>query len=302
MIRRRSLGTRLADVLPVVLVLGMALGGVFVAMNVLVVAAPVAILGSPSPAASLEPSLAGSPSMLPGITPVVSPSQIPTASLPAGKPVVIRSVISASDPSHIWSVYFEYPTFKAGSTPWADGMNVDMANEMQTRALQWEQGSASIRQVSNKTNVLSGTFTIELLTSALACFTISWIDDSSASTPASAVETVNFDLSTGQRIGFDSMFSDTGLALNIISSSAATRLADQLGPNFDEAVVSDGIAPARANFENWALTTAGLKITFQEHQVSLSGGVYSVVVPWPALSEAMVTTGPVAALAGLSNR
>jgi hypothetical protein len=302
MIRRRSLFLRLADALPVVLVLGMALGGVFVAMNVLVVAAPVAILESPSPAASVQPSLGGSPSILPGITPAVSPSQIPTVSLPPGKPVVIHSVINAVDPGHIWTVYFEYPTFQPGSTPWADQMNLDMVNEMQTRAEQWEQGEASIRHVSNKTNVLSGAFTTELLTSALAAFTISWIDDSTASTPASAVETINFDLSTGQRIGFDSMFSDTALALNIISSSAESLLAGQLGPNFDQAVVTDGIAPARGSFVNWAITVAGLKITFQEHQVSLADGLYSVVVPWPALSQAMTTTGPVAVLAGLANR
>jgi hypothetical protein len=302
MIRRRSLLSRLADGLPVILVLGMALGGVFVAMNVLVVAAPVVILESPSPAASVAPSFDGSPSILPSATPAVSPSWLPSASLPPGKPVIIHSVINAIDPGHIWTVFFEYPTFQPGSTPWADQMNADLANEMQTRAEQWEQGPASIRQVSNKTNVLSGTFRVELLTSALASFTINWLDDSTASAPANAVETVNFDLSTGQRIGFDSMFSDTALALNIISSSAGTLLAAQLGPNFDEAVVADGIAPARGNFVNWALTTAGLKITFQEHQVSLAGGLYSVVVTWSALREAMATTGPVAALAGPTNR
>jgi hypothetical protein len=272
---------------------------VFVAMNILVVAAPV-LIPSPGPSVSVAPSLLGSPSLLPSVTPPVSPSAFPTAVLPSDKPVVIRSAISAVDPGRVWTVYLEYPSFQPGTTPWAGQMNSDIANEMQTRAEQWELGPASVVQVPGRRNLLSGTFGVELLTSALAAFTITWIDDSTAGAAANKVETINLDLSNGQRLDFDSMFTDTAAALATISSSAQKQLVDVLGPNFDDAVVTDGIQPARSNFVNWAPTTAGLKITFAEGQVSLSAGLYSVVIPWAELRPQMASTGPVAALAGVA--
>jgi hypothetical protein len=299
MLRRRSPFGRLLDALPVALVLGIALAGVFAAMNILVVAAPV-LIPSPGPSVSVDPSLVGSPSLLPSATVPVSPSAFPTAELPSDKPVIIRSAISAADPGRVWTVYLEYPTFQAGTTPWASDMNADIASEMQTRAEQWEQGPASVTQVAGKRNILSGSYRVELLTAGLATFTITWIDDSTATTPASNVETINFDLSNGQRIDFDSMFTDTAAALTILSSAAQARLVEVLGPNFDDAVVTDGIQPARSKFVNWALTTAGLKITFAEHQVSLSDGLYAVVIPWSSLREVMRNTGPVAGLAGVA--
>ena len=298
MIRRRSFTSRLVDTLPVVLVLGIALGGVFVAMNILVVAAPVAILESPSPSVSVGPSFASSPSLLPSATPLVSASPFATASLSDARPVLIRSAVTATDPGGIWTVYLEYPTFQRGTTPWADVMNSDLANEMQTRATQWEEGPASIRQVPGKRNVLSGAYRTELLTGDLASFTITWIDDASASAPANEVETVNFDLATGQRIDFDSMFGDVPLALANISASAESQLVGILGRNFDSGVVADGTSPSRSNFVNWALTTAGLRVTFAEHQVDSGAGLFVVTVPWSALRDAMTTSGPVAALAG----
>jgi hypothetical protein len=297
MLRRRSSLGRLIDALPVILVLGIALAGVFAAMNILVVAAPV-VIASPAPSVSIVPSFLGSPSLLPSDTPPVSPSAFATAALPSGKPVVIRSTISAADPGRVWTVYLEYPTFQPGTTPWANEMNADIADEMQTRAQQWEEGPASITQVPGRTNVLSGTYKVDLLTAALASFTITWTDESTATTPASNVETMNFDLSNGQRIDFDSMFTDTGAALETISKVAQTQLVVILGPNFDDAVVTDGIQPARSSFVNWALTSAGLKITFAEGQVSLSAGLFSVVIPWADIRPVMATTGPVASLAG----
>jgi hypothetical protein len=279
-------------------VLIVALGGVFVAMNVLVTVAPVAILESPSPSASSGPSLAGTPSLLATSTEIAVGSPAPTASLPDAKPTIIHSAVSAKDPAGIWTVYLEYPTFQLGTTPWAARINSDMAAEAQTRAIQWELGPASNRQVPGKINSLSGTFHTELLTSALASFTLTWVDDASASTPANLVETVDYDLGTGLRIGFDSLFSDPDLALSTISIQALGQLRSILGANYDDAVTTEGTSPSRTNFLNWAITASGLKITFAEHQVTNAAGLYSVVVPWVALRPAMVTTGPVAELAG----
>ena len=287
--------------LPVAGVLGLCVVGVFIAMNVLVTAAPIALnFNSPSPSDSPSPSLLGSPTIIPFATDTSIPTPAPSASVPDSRPTIINSAISESDPNGIWTVYMGYPSFLAGTTPWADAIDADIGLEVQTRVIQWEQGPASNRQVSGKMNVLSGAFKTELLTPALASFTLTWEDDASASQPATGVETLNYDLSTGQRIAFDDLFSDADLALIAMSNAADSQLIDQLGNNYDQAVVAEGISPSRTNFIHWAITAVGMKITFAEHQVAKSlSSLPAVVVPWVSLRSAMVQTGPVAKLAGV---
>jgi len=299
--RRPSLFSRAFDALPVVGVLGLCVVVVFVAMNVLVSAAPIAVnFNSPSPSAGPSPSLLGSPNVLPFATDTFIPSLAPSASLPDSRPTIINSAISESDPNGAWTVYMGYPSFLAGTTPWADAIDADIGSEIRTRVTQWEQGPASNRQASGKKNVLSGAFKTELLTPSLASFTLTWEDDSYASQPATGLETLNYDLSTGQLIAFDDLFSDADVALIAISNAAQSQLIDQLGDNYDQVVVAEGISPSRTNFIHWAITAAGIKITFAEHQVAKSlSSLPAIVVPWASLRSAMVQTGPVAILAGL---
>jgi len=238
--------------------------------------------------------------VLPFATDTFIPSLAPSASLPDSRPTIINSAISESDPNGAWTVYRGYPSFLAGTTPWADAIDADIGSEIRTRVTQWEQGPASNRQASGKKNVLSGAFKTELLTPSLASFTLTWEDDASASLPATDVETLNYDLSTGQRIAFDDLFSDADVALIAISNAAESQLIDQLGDNYDQVVVAEGISPSRTNFIHWAITAAGIKITFAEHQVAKSlSSLPAIVVPWASLRSAMVQTGPVAILAGL---
>lgn len=271
-------------------------------MNVLVTAAPITLnFNSQSPSGSVEPSLPGSPSAIPFATDSSIPTPVPSASVPDFRPTIINSAIKESDPNGIWTVYLGYPAFLAGTTPWADAIDADIGTEMQTRATQWEQGPASNRQVAGKVNVLSGTFKTELLTPALASFTLTWVDDASASEPANGVETLNYDLSTGQRIAFDDLFTDPDYALAVISNEAQKQLVDELGASYDQEVVIDGTRPSRTSFLNWAITADGIKITFAEHQVArILSRLPVVVVPWASMRSVMARTGPVARLAGIT--
>jgi hypothetical protein len=298
--RRPSLTSRAVETLPVFGVLGIGVAGVFIAMNVLVNAAPLAVnFNSPSPSTSVAPTLLGSPTLLPFATDTSIATPVASASLPDFRPTVVNSTISAADPNGIWRVYLLYPAFRAGTTPWADAMNAQITTEMQTRVTQWEQGPASNRQVVGKVNSFTGTYSTELLTPSLASFTLGWVDDATAAPPASGVETINYDLSTGQLIAFDDLFTDTDAALQIMSGVAATQLVDVLGAAYDGPTVADGASPSRTNFINWALTAGGMKITFAEHQVTSRAGVLpAVVVPWSSLRSVMVGSGPVAQLAG----
>jgi hypothetical protein len=290
---------RALEGLPVLAVVGIGAAGVFVAMNVLVTAAPVAISRSPSPSVSTPPSFAGSPSLLPLASDTTFATPVPTAPLPSTRPTIVNSAVSASDPNGTWSVYLRYPAFVAGTTPWADAIDADILGELQTRAAQWELGPAANRQASGKVNTLIGSFTTELLTPALASFTLTWVDDSSTGTPANGVETLNYDLGSGQRIAFDDLFVDAQAARVVISNQAVPQLQAELGANYEPQVTSEGTSPAPANYVNWNITSAGIKITFAQYQVSSRlPTLPTIVVSWAALKPVMVGTGPVWTLTG----
>lgn len=296
--RRKSLTARVVESLPVFAVVGIGIAGVFVAMNVLVTAAPVAILRSPSSSPNATAQFPSTPSILPQYSPSFA-TPAPSASLPGTTPVIVHSAVSASDPNGVWTVYLGYPAFVAGSTPWADAIDADILGDVQTRASQWEQGPAANRQASGKVNKLTGSFQTELLTPALASFTLTWTDDSSTGAPATGIETLNYDLSSGQRIAFDDLFFDATAARTVIANQAAVQLQAQLGADYEPAAVADGTSPTAVNYVNWSITAGGIKITFAPYQVSSRlSTMPTVVVSWSLLRTIMVGTGPVGALAG----
>jgi len=100
----------------------------------------------------------------------------------------------------------------------ADSISADILGEVETRALQWEAGPAAYRRASGKVNTLFGSFKTELLSPALASFTLTWTDDSSNGEPALGVQTLTYDLATGQRIQFNPLFVDSKAALTAISA------------------------------------------------------------------------------------
>jgi hypothetical protein len=296
--RRKPLSARAFDALPVLLVVGLGIGGVFVAMNILVTVPP-PLIDSASPSASASPSPLPSPTLPPIVEPTIVVTAAPTASLPPFGPTIIHSAVSASDPGGAWTVYIYYPSFEEGSTPWAPQINADLRAEFETTASQWEAGPAAYRAAGAKMNSLTSTFTTDLISPALAAFTMSWSDDSTPGEPVKlTVETLNFDLGTGQRIPFNSLFLDPDSALALISSESATLLQEQLGAAYEPGLAVDGTSPSTTNFRNWTLTPNGLKITFAEHQVSSQDTTPSIVLPWSVLAPVMAPAGPIAALAG----
>ena len=297
--RRKSALERGRDVVPIFAVIGVGIAGVFVAMNVLVSAVPIVTASSPSPSGSVGPSFAATPSALLIPTPAPTLRAAPAASLPSGGPTIINSPVSASDPSGNWSVYMLYPAFEVGTTPWADSISADILGEVETRALQWEAGPAAYRRASGKVNTLFGSFKTELLSPALASFTLTWTDDSSNGEPALGVQTLTYDLATGQRIQFNPLFVDSKAALTAISADVLPMLQAVLGVDYDATLAVEGTSPLPANYTHWALTPDGMEIIFSQYQVAPGKDkLPSVVIPWASLKPLMVNSGPVATLAG----
>jgi hypothetical protein len=295
--RRKSLLARALDTVPLFAVAGVGVAAVFIAMNVLVTWAPISV-ASPSLSPSPGFTFPATPSILPVVTgtPFLTPA--PSASVPATKPTIIKSAVSAADPQGAWKVYLAYPTFRAGTTPWADQMNADVGDEMQTRATQWESGPAANPR-PGKLNTLYGSFVTDLLTPDLASFTVTWTDDSNPGTVQLGVETISYDLSSGQRLAFDDLFPDATSALATISLQTRSLLQDQLGAAYNPAIAEVGTSPTTSNFTNWALTIAGVKFVFPQYQVTDRADLQpAVVVPWEILKPVMVQSGPLASLAG----
>ena len=284
--------------MPFFAVAGVGIAAVFMAMNVLVTWAPIVVV-SPSPSTSAAASASASSSVLPLVTATPSGSPAPTASLPGTKPRILNSAIKATAPNGTWSVDLGYPTFRAGTTPWASSIDADISGEVQTKAAQWETGPAANRQAGVKVNTLIGSYTMDLLTPALASFTMTWADDSYSGPPVLGVETLTYDLSTGQRLAFGDVFPDSTSALAVISAEARSLLQDELGSGFVAGIADDGTNPTVLNFGNWAITKSGVKFTFGQYQVTSDPTAQpSVVVPWDALRPVMVQIGPVAKVAG----
>jgi hypothetical protein len=299
-LRKKSFVERARETVPVLVIMGMGIAGVFVAMNVLVTAVPV-LIDQSSPTPTAAPSFPDLPSTIPADNPTrVTYTPAPTASLPSFRPTIVRSAVSQKDTNGAWVVYLSYPSFHTGTTPWAEAMDAEILSDMQARAAQFETGPASNRQASGKVNSLTNSFTTELLTPSLASFTLTFVDDTTPGHLSTTVQTLNYDLGTGQQIGFGDLFIDAQTALAVLSAQTPPLLQAELGAAYNPTVVADGTAATPANYQNWALTPAGLKATFAQSQVAANDqGLPFVVVPWNALKPVMIPAGPVAALAGL---
>jgi hypothetical protein len=298
--RKRSMGDRIREVIPVFTLVALGSVTVLIGMNVLVMVAPVVIGDGASPSPTVAgPSFPVMPSYAVATDAPVS-SQFPTASLPPSAPTILVRHLNESDPDGVWDVSISYPSFQRTSTPWASSINDLIVTMERSQADRYESGPAANRQQAGKTNHLVGNFSTELLTPALASFIFSWTDDLSSGQLAVTLSTVNLDLSTGQPIAFDDMFVDPQAALGILSTQSADLLYYKLGAAWDQEMGTLGTAPNYGNFSNWALTRDGLEIVFAQYQVTHTAQTPSVVVPWSALIPVLVSRGPVADLSGAS--
>jgi hypothetical protein len=239
----------------------------------------------------------GSPSAV--ASPSETPSPLMTVPLPATTPVILTIYKGEHDPNRIWFVVWRYPQFRAGSTPLATAMNQDILDEIQTRITAFEGGPAAVRQLPGKVNTLTGTFTVDMLSPDLVSLTLKWVDDTSPAHSATNIETLTYALNSGERLDFGQLFVDPQAALAILAQQSEAQLRRSLGADYDPVVVAHGSAAAGANYDNWALTTAGLKVTFAEYQVgTYADGMPAVLIPWSSLKSVMRPDGPAARLAG----
>ena len=271
---------------------------------VVAVTTAMTVLGNTQADATPSPS---GPPATPTIAPIGSPSELPTDSptplmsvpLPSSMPVILTVYHGERDPKRIWFVVWRYPQFRNGSTPLASVVNQDILDEVRTRITAFEGGPAAVRQLPGKNNTLTGTFTVNMLAFDLVSLTLKWVDDTAPAHPATNIETLTYALSTGERLDFGQLFTDPQAAVSILSQQSRDQLRKSLGGNYDQVVVEAGTTAVATNFSDWALTPAGLRVTFAEYQVgTFAAGMPAVLIPWSSLRSVMKPEGPAARLVG----
>lgn len=219
--------------------------------------------------------------------------------LPSTPPVVRTERRTEKDPNGVWYVDFLYPQLQSGTTPLAYIVNQDIASVIDTQIIAFEGGPAAVRQLSGKGNRLTGSYGIAMLSPDLVSFNFKWVDDTVVDHPATGVETLTYALNTGQRLNFGDIFADEPGALAILSVQSRIKLRQLLGNAYDPTVAEDGTSAIGTNFNNWALTAAGLKVTFSEFQVGdYATGTPFVVILWADLKQVMRPDGQASRLAG----
>lgn len=318
--RPKSFSERIRGTLPVLAVAALTLVAVYASVTVLG-SMPYDPSGSPrrTPTDFAVPSDAGftdivaeSPNGSPSATAEVTPAV--TVELPSTPPSVIAMTKSATDPKGVWTASLRYPRFRPGTTPLSATMNQDIQSEIEDRIERYSIGTAAVK-TPGKVNTLTGGFKQELLTPTLASFTLFWTDNTFHHTagdpPVEQIETVNFDLGTGQRISLSDLFSDQPAALQILLTRSRELLREELGARYDKASVEEGTKIEFSdgtdqgtmkdgrNYSNWVLTKAGIEITWLEGEVAdVAAGKPSVLISWSELKGVLRPTSPVVALAG----
>ena len=287
---------RLKALLPVAAIAVLAVVAVTIAMTILGGDPTEPVVPPSVPATVPGGSQSGAPSATASAT-GYSPGY--TEPLPSTPPVVRTERRRERDPNGVWYVDFMYPQFQPGTTPLGYIVNQDIASEIDTRIVAFEGGPAAVREIPGKRNQLTGSYGIDMLSPDLVSFTLRWVDDTAVDHPVTSVETLNYALNTGQRLDFGAIFADQPGAFAILSEQSRIKLRQLLGNAYDPTVVEGGTNPIGTNFTNWALTEAGLKITFPEFQVgNYATGTPFVVISWSDLKLVMRPDGPASRLAG----
>lgn len=78
---------------------------------------------------------------------------------------------------------------------------------------------------------------------------------------------LNYNLKTGQPVGFADLFKDPEKALEMMSEFSIKKLTADLGEYGDEDMILSGASPDLPNFSNLTLVPDGLYIEFQPYQV-----------------------------------
>jgi hypothetical protein len=255
---------------------------------------------TPTPGAAVSATPTEEPST-PLPLPTDAPAAVMTVPVPKNAPTITTVYAGSHDPHGVWSIAWRYPQLKAGTTTLASVVNADILDEVQTRMDAFMSGPAAVVQTPGKVNTLTGSYTVNMNSPDLLSLTLRWTDDTQPVSESVRIQTLNYALISGQRLSLNGLFSDQQAGMNVISAESRTQLQRILGGDYDPKLAEPGTTAVASNFNNWALTSVGLRVTFDEYQVgTYADGMPAVVIPWDMLAAVMDPNSPAGRLAGLT--
>jgi hypothetical protein len=229
-------------------------------------------------------------------SPSPSPSSSPTA-LP-GTPTLTTTAVSESGTTSgcAWTVSFDQPVVSGLPAAVAGKINAAIGARVSGYVSDFKSSMAGMSGESDCS--LDGSYKVAYASPSLLSLTFNV--DEAMGNGFSVAGSLNFEVSDGTAIELPDLFTDTETALGVLSTESRRQLPGILVaasgvPNSspDIALIEDGTKPLIGNFEAWALTPAGLQITFQTAQVAGRwAGTPTVTIPWADLASVIDPNGP----------
>lgn len=237
-----------------------------------------------------------------GLTTTSPTTTTPTTTSGVAKvPLVASKLYATAVSSPSLSVSISYPQLTGlGSNSAEGGINGAILNEVKGFVTAFEaqigerSGSPSSASGSSRSQI-SGTFKTEFVDTRYV--SIRFLVTSyaaGAASPSTNASTLTFELSNGQAVTLNDLFTGSTY-LTQLSTLAKAELLSKLGSNADQNLVDIGTQPTASNFSNWNLKASGLELTFAQGKVAaVAAGVISIVIPFTQLSGIERNPGPLA--------
>jgi hypothetical protein len=183
----------------------------------------------------------------------------------------------------------------------ADKINADIGKEVDRAVASLKQNAGPVGDGETKNGL---TFRYEVAYLNASIFSVAFTESeyiAGAAHPDNFVNTMTYDLRSGNRIVLGDLFEDGSDYLKIISEYSISALKKQMEVGDDEDrldMIRTGAAPTAENYKNFLIAKEGLVIIFNTYQVGPGAvGTQRVAVPY-ALLEPVTDIGGLLPLRG----
>jgi hypothetical protein len=197
-----------------------------------------------------------------------------------------------------FEVNFAYPYLQS-DLPSAEKFNQEMERIVQNQITDARQAATEAetwrkQNLPESTSSIYATHTLDVTKTGLVGLVYSISSYAAgAAHPNNFNLTFNYDLTTGKVLTLEELFQSGTDYLGSLSQYCMEDLRSQNRLDFQE-----GVLPKPENFQNWAITSNGLKIVFDPYQVApYASGTNEVLIPYQRIKDILRPDGPLGKLA-----
>ncbi len=218
----------------------------------------------------------------------LAPGASPTPGPPP--PEITGEIIATTAPDSRWTVTFKKPVVGGVSAAAATRMNDAITAKVNGYIAAFTSRELPAVVTGASPSTLDGNYTIALDSSSLVSLRLSILTQVTGSATVGEAGSVNFDVSTGDTINLNDVFTDPAAALTIITARTRGSLSETLG---NDLKWPGGTLPISFFDKAWTFTPAGLDFMWSQGAIAgTSAGMPSAVVAWADLKSTIKADGP----------